>query len=123
MTSETRTELLAALPAGDTWSWPEWVPVPVREQIESFHRHHRGPKSWRECAVGDYNRHPRFGQRVEVTEEYTHPRSVAKYVGRWVPAWNNMGRIVLDDGSWQVASTCRWQPADFINDRDPGDES
>ena len=112
-----------ALPPGDTWAtfaWPAWVPAATRAEIERFWAEPgRDPRQWRENARASYNGHPIFGQRVSVRERYSDvgPRT---YVGRWVPAWGNMGRLVLDDGTSVAASTCWWSPINFC--RDLGDE-
>lgn len=111
------------LPPGDTWAtfaWPAWVPEVTRAEIVRFWDGGSGPRHWRENARASYHGHPIFGQRVEVRERSTDRRTPTLHVGRWVPAWGNMGRLVLDDGSVEVASTCYWQPINFC--RDLGDE-
>ena len=59
----------ADLPTGDTWdtfAWPEWVPARWRKLIADFWSptNGRGPADYRQSALGAYNRHPHFGQRV-----------------------------------------------------------
>ena len=88
-----------------TWSeytWPDWVPEEVREQIERFHLEEwgRGPGSWMECAKN--NKHPEMG-----TYHYVARWGDKKIAyGRWVPAWNNIARLVRDDGTYICISTC-----------------
>jgi hypothetical protein len=91
----------------DEYCWPEWIPEEVREQIRSFWNPEwgRGPKAWQENNVASYNRHPPLGALV--TCESIGGRKT--FTGRWVPAWNNMGRVVLKDGSVEVSSTCALQ--------------
>ena len=93
--------------APSTWSeveWPEWVPEGVRDQIIQFWSEFgRGPRQWAENAAEPHT-HP-FGatlRTIKTQGGYPAPG----LVGRWVHAWNNMGRLVLPDGSWVY-------PADF----------
>lgn len=86
------------------FEWPEWVPVRVRQQIEDFwsERCGRSPHEWHQSTVGDiYHGHPQLGTRVRC--ESIGGGQV--FEGRWVPAWNNIGRVVLDDGTYEVSST------------------
>lgn len=112
----------ANLPAGDTWAtfaWPDWVPEMTRAEIERFWAEpSRNPAEWRRNATDSYYHHPAFGQRVITRTTQSSPA----IAGRWVPAWGNMARLVLDDGTAVVVSACWWQPGDMINEHDPGDE-
>lgn len=105
----------ASAPA--SWSevvWPTWVPFKVREQIESFWSasYNRGPSDYEKSASSSYNggcgraeNIPTFG------EEVTLPgRSTGEVVtGRWVHAWNNIGRLVSADGTVHCVSTCYYR--------------
>jgi protein gp37 len=101
----------------DEFTWPEWVPERVREQIVSFW----GPASHRRPAeyladvlcekFNTFQRPPAFGERVTL-----RVREGEYVTGRYVHAWNNIGRVVRDDGSYEVVSfhdKCR-APLDWI---------
>lgn len=76
----------------DEFAWPDWVPGKVREQIESFWgQFGRGPKDWAENAIS--NDSPPFGMQMGYQED---GRTV---YGRWIFAWNNIGRLVDDKGN------------------------
>jgi hypothetical protein len=82
--------------------WPDWVPVKVRKEIEEFWAEdfHRGPHEWKENGGDAYSRQRPMGEEVECL------RDKVRVKGRWVPAWNNMARLVLNDGRAVVVSTC-----------------
>ena len=82
------------------WTWPEWVPPEVRQQIEEFWRVDwgRGPKAWlRDCVVQGS---PPFGARMEQRGRDGY----ADCSGRWVHAWNNIGRLIDADGKAHFSS-------------------
>lgn len=87
-----------------TWAefvWPDWVPQDVRAQVESFW----GPpghrvEDWEKSAKAPYNDGAELGTRGGFWS-VGHRRIV---IGRYVHAWNNMGRVVLDDGRVEVVS-------------------
>lgn len=85
-----------------TWAeyeWPEWVPTEVRGSVEEFWRESwgRGPRAWAEGAAGPYNHAPcLIGCRVTLAALGDHYRAET---GRYVYCWNNIGRIIRDDGS------------------------
>jgi hypothetical protein len=90
--------------ANQTWSnffFPDWVPEKVREEIKSFwsERWGRGPAEWYENAIS--NKAPLFGDRVRV-----HGVGVGSPIleGRIIFAWNNIGRLIADDGSIQCVA-------------------
>lgn len=102
------------LPWGDnatpaSWTefiWPDWVPTTVRRQIMDFWDDFgRGPGAYAEGCSSPYNNVPDFGERVVLGSYKSDP-----FQGRYVHAWNNMGRLVLDDGSYRVVSTCGYRP-------------
>jgi len=93
------------VPHSNLWAdfiWPGWVPVKVRKDIEDFwcEWSHRGPMKWSEFRCG----YP--GKSVPVFGSYyTSKIPDGSYIaGRFVFAWNNMGRLVLPDGSYRVIS-------------------
>ena len=92
------------------YTWPDWVPVDVRKQVESFWTEEwgRSPREWEKSCREAYNYHPPMGTRVssESDAEYWKARraSTERIVGRWVPCWNNMGRVVSDSGEVHVRS-------------------
>lgn len=95
----------------EKWSdykWPKWVPQKVRAEIESFWSNSYG-RDWREwlksCCDDQYNAQPFLGATVRIRRPY-HWKGRKVRVGKWIPAWNNMARIVLRDGSAHVISTC-----------------
>jgi hypothetical protein len=79
------------------WTWPDWVPAAVREQVEGFWSddYRRGPQAWlRDMKV---QHAPPFGEVVTLGNGFgVNPPPVT---GRYVHAWNNIGRLVLDDGT------------------------
>jgi len=83
--------------------WPSWVPREVRDEIESFWGpgNHRTPREWYEMTVmGSYNNQPPLGAEVIIkTIDGEEIR------GLWVPAWNNMGRVVLEGDIHVIANT------------------
>ena len=85
------------------FSWPSWVPQEVRDEIEFFWGpvNHRTPRQWYEQTVTSQSgNHPPLGAEVIIkTIDGEEIR------GLWVPAWNNMGRVVLDGDLHVVAST------------------
>jgi hypothetical protein len=78
------------------YSWPAWVPAGVRDQVEEFYSESmgRGPRSWMQSAIGEGA--PNFGAVVTLERIVGHE----KRTGRFVFAWNNIGRVVHDDGSF-----------------------
>lgn len=84
----------------ETWDeflWPDWVPADVRNQLRDFwnERWERSPAEWKRSCSTPWNAHPPLGSVVEATG------FVGKdiYTGRWVPMWNNIARLVMDDGT------------------------
>lgn len=92
---------ISPVPASDTprtwaeWTWPDWVPQTVREHVEDFWGVDQGhsPADW------IHNMHeqgaPAFGATLAMDDGFGRdPRQI---VGRYVHAWNNIGRLVLDN--------------------------
>lgn len=78
----------------DAFPWPYWVPENLRQQIEQFWfpQWHRGPRQWLEDAR--VQQMPHFGKYVRMKQLMTDEL----YTGRFVHAWNNIGRLVTDTG-------------------------
>ena len=90
------------------WTWPGWVPVAVREQVEAFwdDNYGRGPRAW----LRDIQqRHaPEFGAVATLGNGMA--ANPPPETGRYVHAWNNIGRPVLADGSVVCTSFNPSQP-------------
>ncbi|WP_043620424.1 phage Gp37/Gp68 family protein [Ensifer sp. ZNC0028] len=87
--------------AWDTFSWPQWVPEKVRKQVEDFWRteYGRGPDAWLRSAI-ENGQHP-----MGTAGSYQRCTSKQELIeGRFIPAWNNIGRVVTEDGETQVVS-------------------
>jgi hypothetical protein len=97
--------------APETWEsfpWPEWIPTDQREQIEKFWsvKYSRGPQAWfRDHEVQGM---PYTGERTTTEDTFSRARDEAgnrpEVTGRYIHAWNNMGRLVLDDGTVKMIS-------------------
>ncbi|MBB3608623.1 phage Gp37/Gp68 family protein [Rhizobium sp. BK602] len=109
-------DLRAFLP--DTWKckqpvrdwadfvWPSWVPEGVRKDIESFWNPEwgRGPNAWMRGAIE--NGQPLLG----TTGQYETFRCGEPLIeGRFVPAWNNIGRVITDAGEVHCVSAGIYQ--------------
>lgn len=93
--------------APQTWAevtWPAWVPGELRAEIERFWGAdaRRGPQDYEagienqmDCGAAL----PQFGQVATLNVMKGEMRT-----GRYVHAWNNMGRVVAEDGSVAVVS-------------------
>jgi len=89
--------------------WPSWMPAKVREDIEIFWSHHGGPAGYgRQFATNWAERVP-FGARVHGVD--LGGRAIR---GRYVHAWNNIGRVIEDDG------TVRYVASHDLTNEDPG---
>lgn len=99
------------MPKNKTWDefeWPDWVPQIVIKEIEGFWSHEcgRGPEQWvkdAEYAMQHYYAPP-FGARGVYCR--TLPSSLPVY-GRYIHAWNNIGRVVDNDGNVYLVSSGR----------------
>jgi hypothetical protein len=108
--------------ANRTWNnfrWPAWVPVDVRRQVAYFYSEAfgLGPADWLAQAVK--NRTPLFGAKVRMRD-----LRGGVVEGRFVYAWNNVGRVVADNGrtayvaidAFEVSRDGAWQeprPSDY----------
>ncbi|MAY48822.1 MAG: hypothetical protein CMH38_03505 [Microbacterium sp.] len=90
----------------DEWGWCTWVPQGVRDQVEDFWRHHGGEAGWRADMLRQGA--PKYGAVVTMDDGFgSNP---AQVTGMYVHAWNNIGRIVMPDGTFRYTS--------FVSGRD-----
>ena len=82
----------------DDYIFPDWVPIKIRDQIKSFWSEGcgRSPHDWAMSA--EENAAPQIGEKVF---SIIFGRCVE---GRYIHAWNNIGRIIEEDGSHAVCS-------------------
>lgn len=95
-------------PAWAEFDWPTWIPETIRLAIEDFwsSQDGRGPAAWR--ANMAENGAPELGQIVTLVDYGTKDRRPV--TGRFVFCWNNMCRVVCEDGTWTWSSFDRnWQ--------------
>lgn len=103
-------------PAADTperWAdfvWPEWVPPNQRAQIESFwlEAWGRGPRAWLRDHVHQHV--PATGTRRSWSVDGDNWARISKHDagtvdGRYLHCWNNVGRVVTDDGRVLMAAS------------------
>lgn len=88
------------------YKFPAWVPVKVRNELRSFwsEKWGRSPKEWHRNTLDAYNYHPLLGTRVTCKGMWNSDGR-RKFAGRWVPMWNNIGRLVRNNGEVLVMST------------------
>lgn len=84
--------LIEATGEAESVVWPEWVSESIREQIGSFwSQFGRTPKayfeSWKSNMAPDFDTEPALMERGKEVK------------GRFIYAWNNMGRSVQPDGT------------------------
>lgn len=102
----TRTEMMVAKWAD--FRWPDWVPAELRRQIESFWGcFSRTPMDWVRNWTKDYPYAPDFG---EVANLRVSGPGDNRATGRYIHAWNNMGRVVFPDGSYEVVYLTHYVP-------------
>lgn len=97
----------------EDFTWPSWVLPEIAKQIKEFYssKMGRSPLIWHTSAI--QNHAPKFGIRIRI-EDFQN-----KIVcGRFVFAWNNIGRLVDDnakvqyvciDDPWQVSDGGMWR--------------
>lgn len=98
--------------APEKWAdfqWPDWVPAKQRESIEGFwsEANGRGPVDW--LRNHRIQRVPATGARVTCSVDRSGWATINKMTtagvsGRYLHAWNNIGRIITDDGQTIYAS-------------------
>lgn len=91
------------------FAWPEWVPAEERAHIESFWREAwgRGPGAWLQDNVHQHV--PATGTRRMWSIDKsgwakTNKRDAGDVRGRYLHCWNNIGRVITDDGRVLMAS-------------------
>ena len=87
-----------AVKTWEGYAWPEWVPEKLREQIRSFWNWHGGLPAWLDDVRRNAECAPPLYAEAVCWNCYDLDR------GRYVHAWNNMGRIVRADGTVAVVS-------------------
>ncbi len=77
------------------FKWPDWVPFEVRSEIEGFWAESvgRGPKEWIQNMLE--REAPPTGEVLTLPSLVEHER----VTGRFIHAWNNIGRIITADGA------------------------
>jgi len=93
-TTSSFTDLLG----WDDYKFEEWIPEKIRHQLKNFWCS-EDPHTW----IQNTKEHPPIGARVEA---FSTENGVPKLIGRWVPMWNNIGRVITDDGKIECAHTC-----------------
>lgn len=96
------------IPESNRWAdfmWPDWVHADVRELIERFwaEEHGRGPRAWAENATQPYTNETPTGAIVRMWTDRSGPGSAPRE-GRYIHLWNNIGRLLLDEGQCVYAS-------------------
>jgi len=80
------------------WTWPDWVPEKIRAEVERFwsEKYGRSPRDW----VRDTHQQgaPAYGSTVTLADGFGP--DAPPVTGRYVHAWNNIGRVVRDDGTY-----------------------
>lgn len=96
----------------DLVQWPDWVPQEVRAQIVSFWgtaSFGRGPKDYEEQHRTNYANAPEFGAAVELLWD-GRGKARPDVQGRYVHAWNNIGRMVAADGTVHCCASHEFAP-------------
>lgn len=88
----------------DNYVWEDWIPVELRKLITDFwsDSYGRSPESWLKDHV--IQMVPRTGARVTFGRDgdswlTTDKMAADGVTGRYVHLWNNIGRVVANDGS------------------------
>jgi len=99
---KTKLDDLGIPPTWAEYSWPEWVPEGLRTSIEEFWlpAWGRSPREWMRSAF--QNHAPALGSHHVVDRD-----TLYEVAGRYVHAWNNMGRLVTPSGDIVVVSCGR----------------
>lgn len=97
--------------APETWDgfpWPEWIPAEQRKQIEEFWSvaWGGGPRAW--LRDHEVQKMPYTGERITTADIFGRARdeigNPVDVTGRYIHAWNNMGRLMLEDGTVKTVS-------------------
>lgn len=86
--------------------WPEWVPEKQRACIEAFwsEQWRRSPRSYSEASTAECYKAPEMGTRVTVYDRKTSEPASDHPEGRYLHCWNNIGRVIHDDGAISYVS-------------------
>ena len=82
------------------WNWPDWVPSKVRAEVESFYVYHGGRAGWLRSA--ERNGAAEFGSVVTMPNGFGP--NAEQVTGRFVFAWNNIARLIMDDGTFRYTA-------------------
>jgi hypothetical protein len=98
---------------GPTWpesNWPDWVPQSIRDQVVEFWGpfSRRHPAEWVQNCEDAIKRYgaPAFGAEAALPLFSKYNETWIYAAGRYVHAWNNIGRIVHSDGTFSYV----WLP-------------
>ena len=87
----------------DEWLWPDWVPQETRDEIREFWSWGgRKPIDYIESA--EERDSPPLGARLRQRQLFSKGTEIS---GRWVHCWNNIGRLVGDDGVPRLAAIAK----------------
>jgi hypothetical protein len=103
-------------------NFEDWIPAEVKKQLIDFWGvFNRSTQDWLECvklAEAEYCsyvscsgfQHPPQGARVEyILENHYGLNKTEFFTGRYIHMWNNMGRLITEEGLIICVSTCdRW---------------
>lgn len=89
----------------DAWTdfeWPDWVPAKTQAEIERFWeaRAGRDPSAWQRNS--HHNKAPHLGEVVTLPAMKLGKEDLR--TGRFVFCWNNIGRLIHDDGTVSYVS-------------------
>ncbi len=91
------------------YKFDEWVCEDVRKQIRNFWGcFGRNYKDWLKNFENEKKEFPKYGENVTVLKrkEVLGHTLYEKYEGRFIFAWNNIGRIIDKNGKIGYVSTC-----------------
>lgn len=103
------------------YNFDSWVPKEVRQQLIDFWGiFGRTTQDWLNCSKTEESeqcyyieaqgfRHPPYGAKVEyILKNYKNTGETKFIKGKYIHAWNNMGRLITDDGVICVSTCDRW---------------
>lgn len=93
-----------------TFEWPAWVPEKTRKELSGFwNKDHRGAEGYNRQFGGRWAAAPAFGAEMGMPDKPlgfvchpSHPKAALR--GRFIPAWGNIGRLVLPSGEVRVCA-------------------
>ncbi len=93
-----------------TFEWPEWVPEELRKELaSSWGASHGGAAAYNKRFQGRWVAAPAFGAEMGAPDTSipfvchpSHPEAALR--GKFVPAFGNMGRLVLPSGEVKVCA-------------------